>query len=1337
MKKSFFKILFLVLLILLIPMTTMAKTVSERLEEDLAAIEMSGAIDIDCVLPKTGPNGSEIEWSWSTESSTDISDLFDADGRYVPLYGSPSALIVTLTAKLTLEGESIEDSFDVHAYRIPMYSINSFIYERPDGTRIRHPENGAKLVSATGYVNPRVREPKVFSAIVEKDKVWDVSNGIQGKNGEFEMEVLLGDDIGNKEQKTFIWGKNLTPLSEVLTLDLSDVTDKDFIKNSTAISDEGENAAEVIDRNDTTSFIFDKVPQTKDMGKCLFLDQPDNTQTKNQSATYSFSDGLSGKLHISMDFMLTETVGHKGILYLFNNDGKDLLSLQMKEDEITVVASAVVESAEATGFPVFKAFRWYNLSVDLDTDTDVADIYIDNQLAKKVKFRNASDYLTSMMIYNSATYAGGMYIDNIRVSENGTEHVSEDFSGYAEGTNSVTGCKIYERGKGTVRVVELYGRRLFLNQTDNTQTSNQTATYVFADSLSGNIELSMDFMVTETDGTKGILYLYNENNGYMLSMYIQGTTMFANNSVVVPTSESNGFPEIEAYKWYRMSISLDTDTDVAGIYINGQLAEKVKFRSDSDCLERMLVYNPPREVGGIYIDNVKVKENDELRLDENFNDIELDSNTISGWDIRERGTGTVRVTGFTDYMFSLFPQSIVVDVGRVREVGEISVKIPRGIKMKYRIEAAEIIGDYTRVASNTDRLVSGTVTNDLTRFKARYFKFTIVYAENEEGEIVNGGISDIEISLSENDTPENVAPLAHITSTSNYYNRTTGLDRFVWDESGLVDGITAGTSGRGEWMSYRESNPTVYFSWDEPQLVDEVVLFGTTANNQNVTGVQISFDSGDPIRIDDIPANGMPRHITFNERKINWMSVQLFGVKGSTGRLSEIQVLKSGDKPERVKYLSPDHAVKIPAGYESRWVVSDDLDNDGDVDFVSARPLYEGDNHETVAICALNLNGEILWTWGTAGAGTNIPGSDVPCQIYDIDKDGFKEVLIATRSHLVILNGQNGSEKLRFELPVCSTHSSDWASDSICVADISGDGYANDIIVKTRYTDVWAYKSPSDWTEAGDHQLIWSACMPNGMKTSHYPIPINLDSDMSDEVFIGFCVMDNNGEIISKLDKEEFIAPIVNYHVDSIAVLNYADGMAPEEMRFAMSPCGARNFFLIDGNGKKIWEVDTKYHYETLISGKFVKGGSDKQILTNRMTTDADQISNGFDSIYIYDEDGELLNDIRGLINNRYVQSINMTGGEYDYIYCPSDKYVLNGDGKVVARLVTNCAEFVCAMRWYASDGYDNDMDGDGTEDITALGVDENGIWYINIYTNKDGKKTAEKLGTGYNFTYY
>ena len=1337
MKKRFFRFLILTLLIVILPMTAMAKTVSERLKEDMAAIEMSGAIDVDCVLPKTGPNGSEIKWSWSTESSTNISDLFDENGRYVPLFGSPSSIKVTLTARLTLEGESTENSFDVYAYRMPMYAINSFIYERADGTRIRHPENGAKLVSATGYINPRVKDAKVMTAIFDDGRVWDVSHGIFNRSGETELDASLGADISQKEQKTFIWGNNLAPLSQAITHDLPDLRDKDFMKNSTAISDEGEDAATIIDRNDETLFAFDKKPKMKDMGKCLFLNQPDSTQTRNQEASYTFSDGLSGKVKVSMDIMVTEPVGHKGVLYMYNNEGRELLTLLLQGTSLSSIASTGLTCSAAKGFPEIVAFKWYNLSVELDTDTDIADIYIDSQLARRVTFRNASDYLTGLLIYNSAGFAGGMYIDNVIVSENGTERLCEEFSGYAEGSNSITGWKIHERGRGTVRVVELIGRSLFLNQPDSTETKIQSATYTFENGLSGNINLSMDFLITGTDGTKNVLYLYNQDYGYILSMIIQGTTMFANNSVVIPTSEAKGFPQIEAYKWYRMSILMDTENDIADIYINGQLANRAKFRSSSTSLKSILLYNQPGEASSIYVDNITVKENDEICYSENFNKYELGTNEISGLEIIERGNGKVRVAKFDDYGLSIFPQSIVVDIGRVREVGEISVKIPSGIKMQYRIEASETPDSYTRVVTHTDELVSGTVTDDLMRFKAKYLKVTILYAENEAGEIVNGEISDIEISMAENDTSENVAPLAHITSSSNYYDRTTGIDRFVWDESGLVDGITAGTSGRGEWMAYRESNPTVYFSWDEPQLVDEVVLFGTTVKGQNVTGALISFDNGEPIRIDDIPANGMPRYVTFDEREINWMSVQLFGVKGSTGRLSEIQVLRSGDKSERVKYLAPNYTVKMPTGYESRWVVSDDLDNDGSVDFVSARPLYNASNHEIATVCAFNLQGEILWTWGTAGTGTNEPGSDVPCQICDIDKDGYKEVLIATRSHLVILNGQNGREKLRFALPVCDTHSSEWASDAITVADISGDGYANDIMVKTRYTDVWAYKSPSDWTKSGDHQLIWSACMPNGFNTAHYPMPIDIDNDSADEVFIGFCIMDNNGRIISKFNKDEFITHIGGGHVDSIAVVNYEKGMPLGDMRFAISPCGARNFFMVDGNGKKIWEVDTKYHYETMLFGKFTKDGTDKQILTNRMTTDADTISSGFSTIFVHNDDGKLQSEIRGLINNRYVKSVNMTGGEYDYIYCPSDKYVLNGEGEVVARLVTGYAEFMCSMRWDAFDGYDNDMDGDGTEDITSLGIDENGVWYVHIYKNADGKATANKLGTGYNYSFY
>ena len=62
-------------------------------------------------------------------------------------------------------------------------------------------------------------------------------------------------------------------------------------------------------------------------------------------------------------------------------------SLLLKEDAITVVASTAIATEGATGLPKFTAFKWYNLAIDLDTDTDTADIYIDGQLATKVKFR--------------------------------------------------------------------------------------------------------------------------------------------------------------------------------------------------------------------------------------------------------------------------------------------------------------------------------------------------------------------------------------------------------------------------------------------------------------------------------------------------------------------------------------------------------------------------------------------------------------------------------------------------------------------------------------------------------------------------------------------------------------------------------------------------------------------------------------------------------------------------------------------------------------------------------------------------------------------------------------
>lgn len=856
--------------------------------------------------------------------------------------------------------------------------------------------------------------------------------------------------------------------------------------------------------------------------------------------------------------------------------------------------------------------------------------------------------------------------------------------------------------------------------TRNAKGQNQLARLNLS-SLTGTVDISYDFLVTETDVERGIMYLHNTGSDYAFSLIIQGGTLRDHSTGVVSRS-------IKPFRWYNLRAVLNLESQTADVYLDGKIAcEDMPLRSNTSEITKLQIHNSGGDnPATMYIDNIKIKENGTDKYTQSFDGFS-EGDAIEGWEIG-KGSGNICVSEFKDEELTIFPQEIIIDAGREFNLSGVTVNIGEENSILYRIETSrDNQDDFVCVASHMVEEQSKAVTDSFDSVRARYVKLWIYRAADKNGNYVNAKINEITLKEKE-DTLINVAPLAHISVSSSASD--------AYDARGLVDGITASTSREGEWICYREVNPKAYLSWDETQKVHSIELYGRSAEGETADGVEITFDDETSIRVTDIPTTGAPKRIVLDTPKnVNYMKVRLFGTGTGNAGLSEIRVLTQDEGEDAVSYLTAWKEIKAPGGYSGEWTVSDDLDNDGSVDFVSARGVYENasDNHYVSAISAFNLDGEALWVWGEKGSGSSTTGSDLPCQIYDIDNDGQKEVLAATKTELIILNGKTGEEEKRYTLPSCSAHSGDSASDSIIIADVSGTGYPSDIIVKTRYSDLWVYTK--DW------ELLWHKCMPGGMKTAHAPRNLDLDNDGKDEIFAGFCLVDDDGEEIWTLDNSSFDCDLTDGHIDSFTALNFEKGMAYGDMRFAISPCGARNFFVIDGNGKKLWESDTKIHYETLIGGKFTPDALNTQIITNPMLDDGDEIGGSANEpIFVYDfnnSDGacSINSENWGLMGNRYIYAVNMNG-EYDYIYQPSDNMLIDGNGNKKVQLLSRYRGKMGSMRWEEFKGFHNDMDGDGTQDITTLFVSGNEV-YISIYQNISGKKTAEKLGTGYNYSFY
>jgi hypothetical protein len=156
-----------------------------------------------------------------------------------------------------------------------------------------------------------------------------------------------------------------------------------------------------------------------------------------------------------------------------------------------------------------------------------------------------------------------------------------------------------------------------------------------------------------------------------------------------------------------------------------------------------------------------------------------------------------------------------------------------------------------------------------------------------------------------------------------------------------------------------------------------------------------------------------------------------------------------------VPLIQPWKTITVDPAYCGGWLVVGDLTADDTAEIVSAKNGVPGnDLHFTSSVVAQRLDGSVLWRWGNPDA-RNAIHHDVACQIYDLDGNGRNEVVVAADRRVVVLDGATGKELRQFEIPKD-------ASDCITFCNLSGGKRATDMLVKTRYSQMWAYNVDGD-----------------------------------------------------------------------------------------------------------------------------------------------------------------------------------------------------------------------------------------------------------------------------------
>jgi hypothetical protein len=416
--------------------------------------------------------------------------------------------------------------------------------------------------------------------------------------------------------------------------------------------------------------------------------------------------------------------------------------------------------------------------------------------------------------------------------------------------------------------------------------------------------------------------------------------------------------------------------------------------------------------------------------------------------------------------------------------------------------------------------------------------------------------------------------------------------------------------------------------------------------------------------------------------------------------------------------IRPWISVPLDALYQGMWIVAGDLGGDGEAELVSARIHDVNDVHHTVSVVAQRLDGSVLWRWGEPEKGVFPLHSDVACQIYDWDGDGQCEVIVAADRAVVELDGATGREKRRFAIPPD-------ASDCIVFCNLTGGPQATDVLVKTRYSHIWAYDRHG--------KALWSYRPPDGYRTAHQPRPIDIDGDGVDEIVDGFVMLDADGSERWALRADDPALarwkPLVEGHLDCARLL--ARGTNPADSKIAITFCGAERMALLRGTGEVIWSVYGK-HFESIDVGKVCRHVEGRQIVV-----DVPYAPRGNQPLCIFDERGRLLGEIIADYSRMH-RLVDWHGDGVESIVLGSPPTLYDGEtGKRLAifdmpggRVETRSKEEV---PYLCSTG---DMTDDGVADVLFLDC-ARGI--VHVYKNERGRPLPGPvpLGTGVNWTLY
>jgi MYXO-CTERM domain-containing protein len=271
-----------------------------------------------------------------------------------------------------------------------------------------------------------------------------------------------------------------------------------------------------------------------------------------------------------------------------------------------------------------------------------------------------------------------------------------------------------------------------------------------------------------------------------------------------------------------------------------------------------------------------------------------------------------------------------------------------------------------------------------------------------------------------------------------------------------------------------------------------------------------------------------------------------------------------------------------------------DMNGDGRLDFLLCDATDAVPSQVAMLTAYDGYTGKMMWQVGSGGSsGTD---RDEPCQIVDIDNDGYNEVLAVIAGQMNIYNGADGKVKSSFPIPATG------ASDCIMIANIQGKPIPMDIVVKDRYGQEWAMDNTG--------KLLWTY---KGI-TGHYNVPFDMNGDGKDEMFTGYVVLDQTGTA-------KYPDPIAKDHPDNIWIGdvdgNPANGV---EVVYGLAQQPSIQCISPSSNGKVLWTNSDMTEAQQILLADYLPDQPGLEVYGLDRT-----IRNSKDSLFLLDSKGKTL----------------------------------------------------------------------------------------------------------------